>query len=684
MIIHDLRLTNFGIFGDDHYFDLKPVAAKNYSRPIVLLRGKNGVGKTTFVEAIRLCLHGQASIGARIGQQEYDDYLMSRIHRPANGDNSPDHAKIELVFDYASQGERHLYRVIRSWKLKNERIHKNLSLWEDRKLLQGTNNQKEETLRELVPPGVADLFFFDGEKIRTFADDKTGNEFLADTVKSLFGLNMVEQLSKDLDIFIARQQTENGRGGPPSEIEESRTQESALENRRAEIQVQQQKNGSSIIEINQKIEIQKQKIAAEGGSFAEQREELQARLERVEAKIELQRRRAQELAGDLMPFAIAPDSLVAIANQLEDEQRYEEWQTANRIFAEQLDQLQKDMNLPNFWEASLRDLSNPKKTAIYEKIRLSLSQTIPEKPIEDTDVILHVSGKKRETLSNWIVQARDSIPRQFCVVTQYLDDIERERSDIRADLNKVPAEETLKPLVENLLELLRALTLLEKDRDRLADEARIVAFHLERVESRLRNLHEQMAEYSASDERMGLAARTQLALEAFEERVSIEKVGLLEREIVRRFNQLVRKESFLEAVTLDPKYFTITLFRNGQVFPRSELSAGERQLLAVATMWALLEVSGRPVPVIIDTPLSRLDSEHRLSMIQDYFPRVSHQVIILATDAEIDHDLELKLRPAISHIFELEDNDTGSVEVKLDRIMTASDDLITAEQIPIL
>ena len=96
------------------------------------------------------------------------------------------------------------------------------------------------------------------------------------------------------------------------------------------------------------------------------------------------------------------------------------------------------------------------------------------------------------------------------------------------------------------------------------------------------------------------------------------------------------------------------LRRGGQTFGRDQLSAGEKQLLAISTIWALRDVSGVPMPVIIDTPLGRLDSDHRLSMIQNYFPRASHQVVLLATDTEVDRTLMLELEPAVSHAYTLE------------------------------
>ena len=89
--------------------------------------------------------------------------------------------------------------------------------------------------------------------------------------------------------------------------------------------------------------------------------------------------------------------------------------------------------------------------------------------------------------------------------------------------------------------------------------------------------------------------------------------------------------------------------------------------MAIATMWALREVSGRPTPVIIDTPLSRLDSQHRLNIVQDYLPSVSHQVIVLATDAEINEELRHILQPAISHVYQLSyDADKGTTKTEIE------------------
>ena len=89
-------------------------------------------------------------------------------------------------------------------------------------------------------------------------------------------------------------------------------------------------------------------------------------------------------------------------------------------------------------------------------------------------------------------------------------------------------------------------------------------------------------------------------------------------------------------MTIDSDRYRLQLYDiNGQPFPKQRLSAGEKQLLAIAFLWGLARVSGRNLPIAIDTPLGRLDSSHRTNLVERYFPAASHQVILLSTDTEI-------------------------------------------------
>ena len=141
-------------------------------------------------------------------------------------------------------------------------------------------------------------------------------------------------------------------------------------------------------------------------------------------------------------------------------------------------------------------------------------------------------------------------------------------------------------------------------------------------------------------------------MENFKQKVLQYHIKKLENEIAICFNILIRKDGFLQKVQIDLNSFELLLFdKKDRVIETSQLSAGERQLLAVSILWALARASNRSSPTIIDTPLGRLDSKHRLNLIEKYFPQASHQVILLSTDEEINENYHQKLKNSVSRSY---------------------------------
>lgn len=132
------------------------------------------------------------------------------------------------------------------------------------------------------------------------------------------------------------------------------------------------------------------------------------------------------------------------------------------------------------------------------------------------------------------------------------------------------------------------------------------------------------------------SAKVRKTLGAFRRAVTERHVRRIEQLVLESYQQLLRKASLVSRLTIDPETYALTLFgRDDKVLNAERLSAGERQLLAIALLWGLAKASGRPLPTAIDTPLGRLDSEHHIHLVERYFPFASHQVILLSTDEEI-------------------------------------------------
>ncbi|NJQ97927.1 MAG: DNA sulfur modification protein DndD, partial [Hydrococcus sp. CSU_1_8] len=159
---------------------------------------------------------------------------------------------------------------------------------------------------------------------------------------------------------------------------------------------------------------------------------------------------------------------------------------------------------------------------------------------------------------------------------------------------------------------------------------------IEKTKKELAKYSEQTIDRANNEHIINSVAKVQETLQLFRERLTLKKLNKLEGEITECFRYLLHKSELVHRVAIDTNSFSLSLYDpNGQPVPKHRLSAGEKQLLAIAFLWGLARVSGRNLPVAIDTPLGRLDSSHRSNLVERYFPTASHQVILLSTDTEI-------------------------------------------------
>lgn len=132
------------------------------------------------------------------------------------------------------------------------------------------------------------------------------------------------------------------------------------------------------------------------------------------------------------------------------------------------------------------------------------------------------------------------------------------------------------------------------------------------------------------------------------------KIDRLSSLVTESFRFLLRKQTLVEQIMIDPQTFGITLYgADGQAIAKQRLSEGEKQIFAISVLWGLARASARSLPAIIDTPMARLDERHRQHLVERYFPNASHQVIILSTDTEVDRRYYERIEPYLARAYHL-------------------------------
>ncbi|WP_414463551.1 DNA sulfur modification protein DndD [Hyphomicrobium sp. DY-1] len=643
MILRSIELVDFGLYAGTNEIDLIPRRRRGSESPIILIGGKNGAGKTTLLEAVRLALYGRRALGTRVAQSEYETYLRERIHRNA-GVRS---AAVGLEFDYAESGVIHRYRVRREWVVRGKNVVETLVLNKDGTLV--TSVPREEWhyfLQELIPPGVSQLFFFDGEKIREIADGEEENEQLADAVRGLLGIELVGRLRTDLGLYLARH-NRNDEGSAKNKLESVLRDHAQLERRAIAL-------AEEIAELNSVRESQaraaeqiRRRFIAEGGDAAAQRGRLEGEREEVLRSIARCEHELRELANGLLPFTVAPRLVASFQRGLRaanaDKGTRSEAKALQKALATWKKSKSASPERRATWSAKhWTDLERFLDT--WSKGPKEIARTSPAfREVGDgkaaltrlTEVEVAVRPKARK-----ILDELDTLGRRAAKLDAALARADNAAAGILLDELRLAeqrvgsTEATLQSKQAELKEVRGQQVTLDRERRRLLDE---------------------QAGAAAAADRADLAARAAQALLEYEYKLLDHKLAQLRGEFVRRFNQLARKTNLVSDVKIDPKTFATTLVDGqGRELPKSALSAGEKQVYAIAMLWALAKTSGRPLPMIIDTPLARLDSEHRGSLIERYFPTASHQVILLSTDTEVDETLVAALGDSISHAYRLD------------------------------
>ncbi len=647
MLITKLTLNNFRVFRGVHEIDLRPAPARlaltgvieGTERPIILFGGLNGAGKTSILTAVRLALFGRQSFGQLLSNGEYIEALSELIHKGVGHGGVQDHASIELEFKYSQNGEENTYKVIRSWKKDKK---DNLCLEKDGIQISELNyEQCQGFLNELIPAGIADLFFFDGEKIAELAEDESG-KVLKTAVRRLLGLDVIGKLKSDLGIYLKKQ-------GSSALTHSIREEMDKLDTKRIKHERNAEKFRGEADIVDAQIELAsndildlESKLSQSGGAWAKTREsETQKVDELLKEKIELEKQIRMEMETSL-PFALAPNTMSSLLDKIKQEQSIKQKQNFGQELDSFLDTLRAKLSF---------NLSGSAPAAM-EAITDSLAEHIGD--VSQHSLLLDISDRQAVTIEYQINQQSSASFSRFKETRTRLQQVEEEIDNASNNIARAPEQEQVQELFANVRELdKKKEKLIIKYHDLLEEAKRELRLALETAKQ-IQKLHDKNKDQSNKDNGIANAQNAMLLLERFGEQLTKSRVKQLETEFVASYTKLARKEDLQLSATINPATFDVELIdEHGIKINRKAMSAGEKQIYAISILEALGKTSGRKLPIIIDTPLGRLDSHHRDKLVENYFPTASHQVVILSTDTEFDKNYTNLIKDDIARTYEI-------------------------------
>ena len=658
MIIKSITLGNYRLYEGKNIIKFK----QDDDKPIFLISGENGFGKTTFLHSLIWCLYGrlitevEAEVRKDIANSGYNSFLRNNL-------NNNVRAKLDALDDskkdaikrrgYSSDNEdlKRLttyyvaiefedvvipslpctsLKVIRSYDMVTEK--ENVEI-----LIDGVKNELTTTIGSevfindfILNKDIARFFFFDSEQIVALAETNTSTEKrrLCSAYNEVLGVRKYEDLKKNLENVRLRFRKKSSDVASREKLVSMLNKQEELEKQVGNKRLDLSNLESELLQLRSEDEAIQLQLMREGNDATS------AEIARIEKLIETTKQKDEEYKRqlrqfiDYAPFAITGKLFKETRDQIEYDFKLREAKNDQLSRNLVVSQITSDLML--MFEHST--ISSPEKSELILQVQDVLEKYKHE--VSDENVLLSVSEQDYEEFLSIYTN----------LTTTYKSEFEHLAEDYKK--NKLVLERNSRRLSniqskekDELIKSIRAKkNQIEKDIAQKDAEIRQMHESIGEMSQELATISKQVSELSKkvslddSDAKKDVVAEKLIEeLSTFLVSLKQEKKYSLERRIKTTLNTLMHKEDFIGRVevVIDGEDMDINLYSvDGKVINKDSLSKGEQQLYATSILKALVDESGIQFPVFIDSPLQKFDKSHATKIITEFYPQISKQVVL--------------------------------------------------------
>jgi len=666
MIFEKIILNNIFSYYGEVVFDF---TGKTDQKNIVLISGRNGFGKTSFLNAIKLLFTGVSnelrSEVQRHRKPSPKQYVIGSgddwwgiFNRHAKSDSTL--CSVEIIW----RENNEQVTVRREWTVQNDNYDEQLTIEIPSKILK--DEEAQFFLDERLPREYVPFFFFDGEKIQELASANIART--AEHIERLLNISHVNNLREALKAAIADWRREGALDQVAEAELEKVKNECQVVAKKIQAELQQKK------EIQYDIEQLEEEIARlqdkqeSSRSFISQQDEVvvQRRIKELrQDKEELINEIGEDLPYDI--FLLANEKLLTGVQEELDKLLSKKIIQNNLLAQQLLDFLPDDIfDRPPFPVQPAQSLSEEQKGFYKKKLISKLKEYTAGQDIAENNVLFTLNVPEASALHESIQPYLDSrlLRMERKKAFEHLQVVQKKLRQLEDELSNISS---LSADEKQVYEQLKA------DLKEKREERDILIYQLGEVDRKEAGLVKKQEELRAESrkkeqtlqlnrivrKKVDKAKELQHFFNEYKDRLKKQRKNELEEAINCYFKQLMTSNELIQHIAIDDDFGVHYQDKDGLSIGMGNLSAGMKQLAATSLLWALKNCSGRPLPIIVDTPMARIDKGNQENLLQHYYPAVSEQVILLPTDSEMDERKYNLLKPYIYQEYVLE-NKSGT------------------------
>jgi DNA sulfur modification protein DndD len=665
----EIVLDNVFAYDGDAVFDLSQTTPE---RNIVLIWGRNGFGKTSFLRAMQLLFCGPTEDfrakmifpSNRMGLQQFYfgdggrwSGLFNRSARRRSESN-----KITLDASVSAtwedeEGRRHTAK--RWWSAFGGEVSSGVHIdlpGGDRYAEQAA----EDMLGQVLPADFVNYFFFDSEEVKSLAETAGTHQ---EQLDRLLQIKFVQELANELEYLAKERRKRTMDSGDRIRLTIARNElNRSIDNVASS---REDLADAEDLVLSETLELKRLYTArgnlSSGASevqreaLVKQQKELNGRLESLVAKIVDEIPIDVPVLANLRMLGLVADHVDArLTVSTSGEARF-----ARRV----------SVQLPEWIQSASPLLDERLVDAIAGALRTRMTETLseiaPSGLFAGADLLR--MEKLRRQLEYWSTIGVERRERQAQLLLQAHQVRQQlmEVDDALVHIN-VGAQgnvEEYRRVVDRIAVLEQSIEGQQQRKGallaRIADEEKKQA----KLQSDISKLEadQDRASVDLKDHRFMLDVAQ--ALNQISENLRAETRSDLEELVNIKFKSII-SHNLIDRIHLDGAYTFTYTDKAGKVVGRSSISSGMKQLVATSFLWALKDLSRRKLPVIIDTPLGRIDRQNQDHMLNNYYPAIAHQVIVLPTNSELDPQKLKILRPRIAAEFVIENASGDAASVR--------------------
>lgn len=632
MLLKKLEFVNYKTYYGHQEVDLyiPEEERQTNGKNIILLGGLNGAGKTTILKAILYILFGKRGMSA----PEYKRLFSNVINNTFFAEGGRE-CQVSLSLE-TDKGEEWTLKI--KWFFNRDKTlsHEQRSLdirSAGSKFKRSAQIENIDTynkfIDKIIPYYAAPFFIFDGEEVKDIILRQNSQE-MKEAIHKITGMESYKQLIIDLTTLKHSIEKQLARSASHSSLKNAEKDLAALDQSISAYEAKQDKILSKMRNQQSLIDAAKRDRNEKLSKNSKSREVIVKKQTKVATQLDMARIELKKFFAENLIHIILNEKITKLKRTLLIEKEQNQKRilqnaslTPYRSFMDQL--LNQPINPPLSSE-QLNQIKELGKEIWMQENNIKTDHSNEVNEIHD------ISNKDYSYLTSLQVKSRDAI-------TSFINTIERlsqEYNDLEIEIRNAPESVNLDSENDKIDILTKSLGEIDSKNKAVKKKLRVLLDERTTLKNKFTRLNIQDTNSEDLIEQLNNVTSTIGAMSEYVTEVTKLKAEIIKEEFSSMLKTLFRKQDEFGKIEFDINTYSVRLYSDQmQEISIQERSAGEMQMISSALIWALTKVSDLSLPMVIDTPLGRLDSYHRSHLINHYYKHLSEQVIILSTDTEI-------------------------------------------------